>query len=51
MHTRWGIESTGFMIAKRFPSYRVKSLRQEQILRDHGGTGEVIYVLSLEFPV
>jgi hypothetical protein len=40
-----------FMITKGYYSVRVKSLRREQSLRDHDGTGEVGYVLHPEFPI
>ena len=40
-----------FMITKGCHSVRVTSLRREQSLRDHDGTGEVGCVLNPEFPV
>ena len=39
-----------FMIAKDSHSIAIKSLRQEQSLRDHGDAVEVVYVLNPKFP-
>src|SRR5215469_7318923 len=39
-----------FMITKESRSRAIKSLRQEQALRDHGGAVEVVYVLNPKFP-
>jgi hypothetical protein len=40
-----------FMITKESHTIAIKSLRQEQSLRDHGGAVEVVYVLNPKFPV
>ena len=38
------------MIAKELHSIAIKSLRQEQSLRDHGDAVEVFYMLNPKFP-
>ena len=38
------------MITEELRSIAIKSLRQEQSLRDHGGAVEVVYTLNPKFP-
>jgi hypothetical protein len=38
------------MITKGFARYRIKSIRQDKTLRDHGQTPEAIYALNPKFP-
>jgi hypothetical protein len=42
---------SAFMITKESRSIAIKSLRQEQSLRDRGSAVEVVYVLNPKFPI